>query len=116
MHLAFPFRVTRHGFVATTNDDEHIDQLIRQLLMTMPGERVNRPDLGSPLKELAFAPGSNELVTATQFLIQGALQQWLGELIQVNAVQVVANDERLGILIQYTIRRNSQTRVMRFNQ
>ena len=49
------------------------------MLFTAPGERVNRPDFGSGLLQLVFAPNSDELAGATQFLVQGALQQWLGD-------------------------------------
>ncbi len=62
------------------------------MLFTTPGERVNRPTFGSGLLQLVFAPNSDELATATQFLVQGALQQWLGDLIQVDAVDVHADD------------------------
>jgi phage baseplate assembly protein W len=56
--------------------DDHIRDLIEQVLFTSPGERVNRPDFGSGLMQLVFAPNSDELATATQFMVQGALQQW----------------------------------------
>ena len=58
------------------------------MLFTAPGERVNRPTFGSGLQQLVFAPNSDELAAATQLSVQGALQQWLGDLILVEAVQV----------------------------
>ena len=67
--------------------DDHIRDLIEQVLFTAPGERVNRPNFGSGLLQLVFAPNSDELAAATQFLVQGALQQWLGDLIQVEGVE-----------------------------
>ena len=77
------------------DDDRHIRDLIEQLLFTNPGERVNRPEFGSGLGQLIFAPNSPELATAVQFLVQGALQQWLGDLIAVERVQVDAVDSAL---------------------
>ena len=52
--------------------------MIEQVLFTMPGERVNRPDFGSGVMQLVFAPASDEMATAAEFLVRGNLQQWLG--------------------------------------
>jgi hypothetical protein len=90
--------------------------LIEQVLFTSPGERVNRPGFGTGLQQLLFAPNSDELATATQFLVQGALQQWLGDLIQVQAVQVDNQNEKLSVTVQYVIRRNRQQQVAQFTQ
>lgn len=114
MHIAYPFAIMNGGLAAIADDEQHIKQLIEQLLFTMPGERVNRPDFGTALSRLVFNPGSEELATATQFLVQGALQQWLGNLIQVQAVQVVNNDAVLSVTISYVIRRTHQQYVAQF--
>lgn len=116
MDIAFPFRIDGRGRVAEATADEHIRHLIEQVLFTMPGERVNRPDFGSGLMQLVFAPLSPELATATQFLAQGALQQWLGDLIQVASVQVEADDDRLKVTVHYLVRRGQQHRVAEFER
>ena len=66
--------------------------------------------------QLVFAPNSDELATTTQFLVQGALQQWLGDLIQVQAVQVESHDATLRVTVQYTGRRNQERRVAQFSR
>src|ERR1700741_3151313 len=109
MNVDFPFHFDRRGRAAGVDDDGHIRDLIEQVLFTAPGERVNRPTFGSGLMQLVFAPNSDELAAATQFLVQGALQQWLGDVIQVEAVQVESQDASLRVTVQYVIRR-SQTR------
>ena len=88
MQVDFPYHVDARGRTAPATDDDHVRDLIEQVLFTAPGERVNRPTFGSGLLQLVFAPNSDELATATQFLVQGALQQWLGDLIEVEAVDV----------------------------
>jgi hypothetical protein len=88
--------------------------MIEQVLFTSPGERVNRPDFGSGLMQLVFQPNSSELATTTQFLVQGALQQWLGELIEVIAVEVENIDSKLQVIVQYTIRSTLQSQVAKF--
>ncbi len=64
--------------------------------------------------QLVFTPNSDELATATQLLVQGALQQWLGDLIEVEAVEVESQDSTLRITVQYVIRQNQQRQVAQF--
>jgi len=116
MNVDFPFSFGANGRTAGTSDDEHIRDLIQQVLFTAPGERVNRPDFGSGLLRLVFAPNSDELAAATQFLVQGALQQWLGDLIEVNDVKVDNSDSSLFVEVHYTVRRTQQRDVARFNR
>src|SRR5437764_10030581 len=104
MEIDYPLRTDGRGRTAQADGDEHIRDLIEQVLFTAPGERVNRPTFGSGLLQLVFAPNSDELATATQFLIQGALQQWLGDLIQVVAVDVENDDSTLRVTVQYVVR------------
>jgi len=90
--------------------------MIEQVLFTSPGERVNRPDFGTGVMQLVFAPNSPELAAATEFTIQGALQQWLGDVIKVEAVNVESQESTLRITVQYVIRRNQQRAVAQFSR
>src|SRR5512145_192403 len=114
MNIDFPLHFYGRSHTAEIDYEGHIRDLIEQVLFTAPGERVNRPDFGSGLQQLVFAPNSDELAAATQFLVQGALQQWLGELIQVDAVQVESEDSALRVVVQYTVRRTQQRQVAQF--
>jgi len=114
MNLDYPFNFDQLGRTAETDDDAHIRDLIEQVIFTSPGERVNRPDFGSGVMQLVFAPNSEELAATTQFLIQGALQQLLGDLIEVEAAQVESQDATLRVTIQYVVRRNGQRQVAQF--
>jgi uncharacterized protein len=114
MNVDFPFHFDVRGRAAETDDSNHIRDLIEQVLFTAAGERVNRPDFGCGLQRLVFAPNSDELAAATQFLVQGSLQQWLGDLIEVNEVLVESDDATLLISIQYTERRTQQQRTEQF--
>jgi uncharacterized protein len=116
MNIKYPFCFDGSGRTASTDDDDHIRDLIEQLLFTRQGERVNRPDLGSGLMQLVFAPNSDELVATAQFLVQGALQQWLGDLIRVEKVQVESRESTLLVAVQYIICRNQERRTARFTQ
>src|SRR5438132_5215553 len=106
MNVAFPYQFDARGRTAIRDDyDQHIRDLIEQVLFTTPGERVNRPTFGSGLMQLVFAPNSDALATATQQLVQGALQQWLGDLIQVEAVDVQNVDAELRVTVSYVVRK-----------
>jgi len=116
MQIDYPYHFDSRGRTATTDQDDHIRDLIEQVLFTVPGERVNRPTFGTGLLQLVFAPNSDELATATQFLVQSGLQQWLGDLIQVEAVAVENVDSTLRLTVQYTVRRTQQRQVAQFSR
>jgi phage baseplate assembly protein W len=107
----FPFHVDGRGRTATTSEDDHIRDLIEQVLFTAPGERVNRPTFGSGLLRLVFAPNGDALAAATQMTVQGNLQQWLGDVIQVTEVQVDDVDAELRVVVRYVVRRTQEARV-----
>ena len=104
LFLDFPFRIDGRGRSAETAEDEHIRDMIFQVLFTNPGERVNRPDFGCGIKQLVFMPNSDALATATQFLVQGALQRWLDSVIQVESVDVEAVEAELRVTVVYSKR------------
>jgi hypothetical protein len=116
MQADFPFHVDRRGRTAATTEDEHVRDLIEQVLFTAPGERVNRPTFGSGLLRLVFAPGSDALAAATQLTVQAALQEWLGELIEVRDVTVESEDSTLEVTVEYVIRRTEEAQVARLSR
>ncbi len=115
-NFGFPFRIDGRGRTAGADDDAHIRQLIEQLLFTAPGERINRPTFGSAIRQLVFSPGNDEIASATQFMLQGALQQWLGDVIQVTAVEAQAMESTLQVTVQYVVRRTQQRQVAQFTR
>jgi phage baseplate assembly protein W len=108
MNIDYPFQFDRRGRAAITDDDDHIRDMIEEFLFTNPGERVNRPDFGSGLLQMVFEPNSPELAAALQFTIQAGLQQWLGDLIEVQRLTVVSQDAQLRVDVQYVVRRSQQ--------
>src|SRR4051794_37827986 len=86
---AFPFRIdggSRQGQQAPY--EAHVRQMIRQVLLTAPGERVNMPDFGCGLRQLIFAPHTEALDASVKILVQQALDKWLGTEIKVKEVRV----------------------------
>lgn len=113
-NLDFPLHFDHRGATALTGDDDHVHDMIEQLLFTAPGERVNRPDFGSGVLQLVFAPNSPELAAALQFGMQAALQRWLGDLIEVRRLEVRSLESTLTIELEYAIRRTGERRVDSF--
>jgi phage baseplate assembly protein W len=100
----FPYHLDGRGHTATTSAEDHIHDLIEQVLFTSPGERVNRPTFGTGLLQYVFLPNSEPLATATRAAVQGALVQWLSDLIEVRDVEVSADDATLRVTVQYSVR------------
>jgi uncharacterized protein len=115
MQLDYPFHFDGRGRTAETDSDEHIRDLIEQVLFTAPGERVNRATFGSGVMQLVFAPNSDALASATQQLVEGALQEWLGDLIEVQGVEVENDDAVLRVTVRYVIRRSQSAQVAEFS-
>jgi len=108
MNIEYPFQFDGRGRTAATDDNDHIRDMIEQLLFTNPGERVNQPDLGSGLLQMVFAPNSSELAAALQLTVQAALQRFLGDLINLQQVQVTSQDSALTVVVQYVLNETQQ--------
>ena len=112
--LDYPYRFDGHGRTATTDQADHIRDLIEQVLFTSPGERVMRPDFGAGLLRLVFEPNSTTLAATTKFLVQSGLQQHLSALIAVNAVDVENIDATLQVTVRYVVLSDGTTRQSTF--
>lgn len=116
MHIAYPYRIDGRGRTAAATDEQHVRDMIEQILFTAPGERVNRPMFGSALLQLVFAPNSQALATALQASLQGTLQQWLGDVIEVGDIDVTAEDATLRVTVGYRLRASNEPRTATFNR
>ena len=116
MNIDFPFRFDRRGATATTGYADHVRDMIEQLLFTAPGERINRPDFGCGLMQLVFAPNSPELAAAVQATIQGAIAQWLGDIVAVGSLEVEARESTLRVALDYVLRATGESRSETFTR
>ncbi len=103
MQIAYPLDIGPDGHLALAAEDDHIRQMIEQVLFTRIGERVNRPDFGCGLPDLVFEPFNSELAAVTQALVRGNLLKWLGDLIQIESLAIDLQDATLRIKIAYTV-------------
>lgn len=106
MQLDFPYGFDGRDRTAETSEEEHIRDLIEQILFTSPGERVNRPEFGAGVLQLVFGAASPEAAATAEFMIRGALQQYLGQRITVEEISAEAVEASIEITIAYTILRS----------
>lgn len=115
-YIAFPYAIDGRGRTAQSQRDDWLHGLIEQLLFTVPGERVNRPDFGCGLMQLVFAPNSPELAVTVQALVQASLQQWLGHLLRIDEVAASSEDATLTVAVRYTVLQTQQAGQARFSR
>lgn len=114
--IDFPLRFDWRGRTAEAMPADHVRDLVEQVLFTKRGERAMRPDFGAGLMHLVFEPSSPALAGSTETLIQGALQQWLGDLIEVSEVAVENDDSTLTVTVRYAIKPIGEQRVEKFQR
>jgi uncharacterized protein len=114
--VAFPFRVDTRGRTADATRPEHIRDLVEQLLFTAPGERVNRPSFGAGLLRMVHEPAYGDVGAAAGLLVEGALQETLGHLIEVEHVAARSQDSALVVEVTYALRATGERREERFRQ
>ena len=110
MNIDYPFHFDARGHTAQTTDNDHIRDMIEQFLFTNPGERVNRPEFGSGLLQVIFAPNSPELAATVQATTQAGLQQWLGDVIDIVSLKARSDDATLQVDIQYRVKQSRELR------
>jgi phage baseplate assembly protein W len=96
--FAFPFRIdAASGQAAEASYQDHVDQMIRQILLTDPGERADLPEFGAGMRRLLFAPLSTALVATTRMIVTDALARWLARQVNVQSVDVQTQDDNAAL-------------------
>jgi uncharacterized protein len=113
--LKYPYQIGGTGTPVTTTADDHLRDLILQVLFTAPGERVNLPEFGAGVQRLVFEPSSDPLRAGIQYLISTNLSRWLGDRITVNQVTVTSEpgyEEAVTIEVSYTVKATRQSQIL----
>ncbi len=82
---------------------DHVEQMIRAVLLTSPGERPGRPDFGCGIRRMLFAPNSEATAHLLQVSVFSALDKWLGSVLRTDEVKVEPQGERLVVTVVYTL-------------
>jgi phage baseplate assembly protein W len=112
--IRYPFAIDAGaGRLAEEPDyDAYVRQLIRQVLLTAQGERLNRPDFGAGLRRMVFAPNAPGTASLTETLVYQALTTWLASVIRVERITAAAVAERLDIAVEYIVIANGERRFL----
>jgi phage baseplate assembly protein W len=116
MNIDFPYHFDTRGVTARADEADHIEDMIEQFLFTAAGERVMLAELGSGLMQMLFAPASPEVAAALQFTVQGGLQRWLGDVIDVHTLEVSTFEAGIRVRLEFAIRRTGETRTRVFER
>ena len=106
--FAFPFSIDQGSQqTAQAAYPAHVDQMVRQLLLTSPGERVDLPQFGCGLRSLVFAPDTDALAASVRLRVIQGLNQWLPESVNVLDVEVaggaILEPGTLQVTVTYTL-------------
>lgn len=112
--IRYPFAIDAGaGRLAEEPDyDAYVRQLIRQVLLTAQGERINRPDFGAGVRRMVFAPNSQGTASLTETFVYQTLTTWLASVIRVERVTAAAIEERLEITVEYIVIANGERRFL----
>jgi phage baseplate assembly protein W len=111
--ILWPYAFDQGGRLARERSyAAHVEQLIRQVLLTAPGERAHRPDFGCGLPRMVFAPNSEASAQLLQVMVVQSLDRWLGSVLRVDDVKVSASDELLQVRIAYYLKARGERRYL----
>jgi Bacteriophage baseplate protein W len=114
--MGFPLTVAPGGSIATTGLEDHMRDMILQVLLTEPGERLNLPGFGCGVRQFVFAANNDVLRSTAQLLVTHNLQRWLGDRIDVSQVTVTSQpgeEQTLTIDVAYVIRQSQSGQQLR---
>jgi uncharacterized protein len=114
---AYPLRIDGASQQAAQSPyAAHVAQMVEQVLLTAPGERVDLPQFGCGLRQLVFAPMQPSLDAALKLQVTQALDTWLAGVVAVETVDVrtSADDASLAegtvqVTVTYTLVDTQQT-------
>jgi phage baseplate assembly protein W len=112
----FPMRTDRTGSIVLVTREREIEESIRLILETAPGERPMRPEFGCAIHDFVFAPADSATAGQLAYEVRIALDRWEPR-IDVDDVQVRFDDVDSGTLyvdIRYSIRGTNDPRNLVF--
>jgi phage baseplate assembly protein W len=112
----FPLRIGPTGGIALVKGNRELEEAMRLVLSTYPGERPMRPEFGSRLRDYVFAGANDETAGALEIEVRTALRRWEPRA-DVNSVDVKISPDEPGLMfidIQYTPKSTNDPRNLVF--
>jgi phage baseplate assembly protein W len=112
----FPLRTDATGSIALVSRDQEIEEAIKLILMTTPGERPMRPSFGCRIRDFIFASADSTTAGEIEFEVRRALTRWEPR-IDIHSVEVLFDSEDTSVLyvdIRYLIKATNDPRNLVF--
>lgn len=102
----FPIATGINGDIALSSYEKSVEDSIRIILGTTPGERVMQPDFGCKINDIIFSPDSSKTVSLAVHYIEEAIIRWEPRVIlkSVKGEKDPYNQSLINIKIDYEIR------------
>lgn len=114
--LAYPlvFDRDRGRFAKTIDYERYVRDLVLQTILTAPGSRINRPQVGTPVSQLVFAPLDAEIADLVTAQIRRAIERWLDRIVRVERIETRQPElTRLDVEVGYTILATGTTDILK---
>ena len=113
---AFPPQVNPSGGIALVSRERELEEAMRIVLLTYPGERPMRPDFGSRVRDFVFRSVDDEMTTALAFEVQTSLQRWEPrvDVLTVRATPDPDRNELVFVDIEYRVKGTNDRRNLVF--
>lgn len=102
--VGFPFRVNKNGEIFASSFEDSIEESIKIVLSTKPGERLMRPDFGCRIHELMFAPNTTDTHNLAIYFVTESLKRWENRILIKEVTVHKTSDTAIDININYQIR------------
>lgn len=112
----FPMRTGPSGSFTLVSGQREIEEAMRLVLATAPGERPMRPEFGCAVHDLVFAPVNDRTIGRIQYEVRTSLDRWEPR-IKVESVDVSVDPENTAVLfidVRYSIRGTNNPRSLVF--
>ena len=117
-NVDYPFRIDGRGRSGLTDQQDHVRDLVEQVLFTSPGERVNRPTFGCGVQRLVFSGCSPEAAAAAEYIIRINITRFMSDVVRLDAVQVTADVDAATLYVDvlYTLLETGEERAETFRR
>jgi len=105
----FPLQVTPRGAIATSSEEQRIEESILLILSTAPGERLMLPDFGCGIHELVFAPNDSGTISKAVDQVRKSLTTYEPRINVLDVTAQISSDQPnlLLIRVDYRVRDNN---------
>jgi uncharacterized protein len=92
--------------------DRHVREMLMQLLLTNPGERIHRPEFGCGIRRLVFSPLNESSASLAQVTVLNALERFMSSVIDTERVDVEFRQEAARIKIVYRLKTTGSRHIL----